>query len=164
MDTANSAGDNSPVVSLNGQIVSPASASISIFDSAVLAGCGVFETMLADGNYVYRQGQHLRRLERSTKALGIATRFDSNRIAEILSATLGHFNNQYAEKSIAESNRYRRIRVTLTGGNSGEGLWGAQTTPEPLPGSLIVIVQSHILPDESVVSPAEVLYSPIPIR
>jgi len=116
--------------------------------------------MLANGSSVYRQTEHLSRLQRSSRALGITTHCNSKQIAEILSAALGHFNTQRAKASDTTNREFRRIRVTLTGGNSGEGLWGI----ESLPGSLIVIVQSHRLQDESLAVPAEVINSGAPLH
>ncbi len=139
---------NQVIVSINGKIVSPAEASISVLDSGLLAGLGVFETLLAEDKYIFRLREHLARLGNSRIALGLPTNFSAQQIEDFIREALDNFPADSNEK-------YRRIRVTLTGGNTGAGLWGT----EALDGSLIVIIQEHTLPKESEKPSAEIVSS-----
>jgi branched-chain amino acid aminotransferase len=58
-------------VLVDGERVEPADASISVFDIALLRGFGCFEALRSYDGVVFRQRQHLDRLERSAAALGI---------------------------------------------------------------------------------------------
>ncbi len=132
------------VISIDGQIVTGDEASISILDSGLLSGYGVFETMLAEGDLVFRLGEHLARFEKSCLALGLIPKYSSNQIEEFIGEALGR--NQ---------DGYKRIRVMLTGGNSGDGLWG----DESIDNRLVIIVREHSLSRGIVRPKAEVVYS-----
>lgn len=58
------------VVSVNGQLVAPAAACVSVFDSGFTQGIGLFETMRATHGRVFRLTQHLERLRSSASRLG----------------------------------------------------------------------------------------------
>jgi branched-subunit amino acid aminotransferase/4-amino-4-deoxychorismate lyase len=58
-------------VLMDGDRVDPTDASISIFDIALLRGFGCFESLRSYRGVVFRQRQHLDRLERSAAALTI---------------------------------------------------------------------------------------------
>jgi len=155
MNAHNDTSDGSIVISINGRIVPVGQASLTVLDSAVLSGYGVFETMLASDAHLYREKEHLERLGRSCEALGLSHHFTRCQIAEALSVTLKEYNTQDTDRRRKDATRFRRVRITLTGGNPGDGLWGT----EALAGSLIVFVQGHRLPDDSAVISAEVVDS-----
>ncbi len=56
---------------LNGNFVHEAQGSISLRDTGLLHGAGVFTTMRSDGGRVFRVDQHLKRLRDSCEALFI---------------------------------------------------------------------------------------------
>ncbi len=57
-------------VCLNGKLVQPDQATISVFDSGFMQGIGLFETMRAYHGRVFRLRQHLERLIASARTLG----------------------------------------------------------------------------------------------
>ncbi len=136
------------IVSINGELVPSAKASVSVLDSGVLAGLGVFETVLAENNHIFRLREHLARLENSRKELGFSTRFSIRQIEEFIREALDCF-------PLDSFGKYRRIRITLTGGNTGAELWGK----EAIDGSLIIIIQEHTLTEESTNLSAEIVSS-----
>ena len=62
-------------VFLNGQFVPEAAATVSVFDRSFLYGDGLFETMLVSNGKSFRWAQHMERLERGAKFLGIKLPF-----------------------------------------------------------------------------------------
>jgi len=64
------------LVFLNGEFVPQESAVISIFDRGFLYGDGLFETMRVFDGRPFRWGQHLERLQRGAKFLGIRLPFE----------------------------------------------------------------------------------------
>lgn len=62
-------------VFLNGQFVPEAAATVSVFDRSFLYGDGLFETMLVSNGKPFRWPQHMERLERGAKFLGITLPF-----------------------------------------------------------------------------------------
>jgi len=59
------------LVYLNGEIVEADAALVSVFDSGLLHGAGLFETMRAYGGVIFRQADHLARLKASAEALSM---------------------------------------------------------------------------------------------
>ncbi|MDJ0925301.1 MAG: aminotransferase class IV [Acidimicrobiia bacterium] len=58
-------------VLIDGEPLEPDQATISVFDIALLRGFGCFEALRSYGGVVFRQGEHLDRLERSAASLGL---------------------------------------------------------------------------------------------
>ncbi|WUI02849.1 aminotransferase class IV [Spirillospora sp. NBC_00431] len=56
---------------LNGELVDPDDAVVSVFDHGMLVGDGVFETVKATGGEPFALTRHLRRLARSATGLGL---------------------------------------------------------------------------------------------
>lgn len=108
-------------VLMDGVPVEPGDASISIFDIALLRGFGCFESLRSYGGVAFRQREHLDRLERSARALGIDLP-DRNSIEAWVAD----------RASVGDST----IRVVVTGGTdekgSGEGS-RFMVFAEPLP-------------------------------
>jgi branched-chain amino acid aminotransferase len=67
---------------VNGQFVDEASASVSIRDTGLLHGAGVFTTMRGYAGRVFRLDRHLRRLRDSCEALFIPLQFKDDALAE----------------------------------------------------------------------------------
>ena len=59
-------------VLVDGEVVEPENATISVFDIALLRGFGCFEALRSYDGVAFRQKQHLDRLERSAAALSLA--------------------------------------------------------------------------------------------
>ena len=60
---------DSAIVFMNGNFVTGPEASVSIFDSGILYGDGIFDTLCARNGYVFKPWQHLDRLFRSAKGV-----------------------------------------------------------------------------------------------
>ncbi len=69
---------------INGEVVAPAEAKISVFDHGFLYGDGVFEGLRFYGNKVFRLPRHLLRLRRSAKALSINIPMSDDELAAAL--------------------------------------------------------------------------------
>ncbi len=101
---------------LDGELVPPERAALSIDDPAVRFGEGLFETMRADGGRVPWLERHLDRLERSAAELGLAPMPERDAVREGV------------ERALAASGaRSARVRVTL----SPRPTLLVEVTPEP---------------------------------
>jgi branched-subunit amino acid aminotransferase/4-amino-4-deoxychorismate lyase len=80
-------------VCLNGELIAPEAARVSVFDAAFQQGIGLFETMRAYGGRVFRMQRHLDRLRQSAMALGwtVLPEVDELRdhVRQVLDATAG---------------------------------------------------------------------------
>jgi branched-chain amino acid aminotransferase len=96
-------------VYVNGALVAPEDAVISVFDHGIVLGDGVFETILLYRHRPFALHPHLERLKRSASGLGI----DPPASAEIASAI----------ERVVETADYEtgRIRVTVTSGTGPLG-------------------------------------------
>ncbi len=94
---------------MNGALVAPEDAMISVFDHGLIAGDGVFETILLHRHRPFALLRHLERLKRSADGLGI----DAPAAAVITSAI-----DQVVESSDFDTGR---IRVTVTSGTGPLG-------------------------------------------
>ena len=92
-------------VSINGRLVAPDQAFISIFGSGFLQGVGLFETMTARGGRVFRLDRHLARLANSAHALAWNVSPDPATLAEQVRQTV-------AASRLGEA----RVRLTVTTG------------------------------------------------
>lgn len=91
---------------LNGQFIDRDDARISVFDAGFQHGIGLFETMLAVGDNIFRLEQHLQRLAESARLLRLS---DALRTAPLA---------QTVEHVVAEAALPRaRVRLTITGGD-----------------------------------------------
>jgi len=64
-------GGEEAIVSVNGRLQTAAKARISIFDRGLLYGDGVFETLRIYDGRPFRFQEHWRRLQRSTRSIGL---------------------------------------------------------------------------------------------
>ena len=92
-------------VFLNGRMIPPAEARIPGDDAGFQHAIGLFETMAAYHGKVFRLQQHLDRLARSARELGLAKEIDTSALAGAVQQTIEHNSIDRA-----------RIRLTLTGG------------------------------------------------
>lgn len=91
---------------LNGELVAEEDANISVFDSGLQHAVGLFETMYARNNHIFRVDQHMSRLTDSAKTLLMSTRLQPEALAEAAERLVVHSHLDEA-----------RIRLTVTGGN-----------------------------------------------
>lgn len=102
----------SPIVDLNGELVSAEQASMPVTDMAVLYGIGLFETMRAYGGKVFRLQQHLARLVASAEALGLP-------ITPEMMPDEARLQRLLSRNALTDA----RIRLTVSGGSpASEGL------------------------------------------
>lgn len=87
---------------LDGEVVDGQSARISVFDHGLLYGDGIFEGMRVAGGRVFRQKDHLRRLDVSAKAVGLQLPDDVD-LAQVIDQTVHAFG---------KSDAYIRLIVT----------------------------------------------------
>ncbi len=127
-----------PVTYVNGALLDARDAAVSAFDHGLLAGDGVFETVLLRAGRPFALRRHLERLERSAVALGIeppGAPTLRNAVADVVGAS-----------GVAEG----RIRLTVTAGRgplSSRRLPGEQTvvvavepTTAPAASASVVVV------------------------
>ena len=93
-------------VCLNGQLVPAEEARISVFDSGLMQGIGLFETMRAYDGRVFRLERHLDRLVASASELGWAVAPDVEEMADSVGQVLE-----------ASSEGDLRVRLTVTTGS-----------------------------------------------
>jgi branched-chain amino acid aminotransferase len=102
---------------LDGEIVGPGEAKISVFDHGVTVGDGVFETLKVIDGRPFALRRHLERLERSAGGLGLDVPLSRDKLAAAIDETLQ-----------AAGPEAGRVRITLTGGiaplGSGRGTTG----------------------------------------
>ena len=103
-------------VSLNGCLMPAERAQISVFDSGLMQGIGLFETMRAYNGHVFRLEAHIERLRASAEILGWTVLPDPGNLAENVSQAVGAI----AQEDI-------RVRLTVT---TGTLLAGEHETPE----------------------------------
>jgi branched-chain amino acid aminotransferase len=75
---------NGLVAYVNGEYVPVAQASVSIFDHGFLYGDGVFEGMRVFDGGLFRAGDHMARITRSARSLGLALPVDTDTIVDII--------------------------------------------------------------------------------
>ena len=96
---------------INGEIVAPENASVSVFDHGLLYGDGVFEGMRFYHRQLFRAELHLQRLQRSLKALDLNIAYDERQLLHAL------------QLSIERSGlRHGYIRLLVTRGEGALGL------------------------------------------
>ena len=102
---------------LDGTIVDPNEATISVFDHGFTVGDGVFETLKVIGGRPFALRRHLERLDRSATGLGLDVPLSRDKLATAIDETLA-----------AAGPTAGRVRITLTGGvaplGSGRGTAG----------------------------------------
>lgn len=92
-------------VSLNGQLLGADAARVSVFDSSLMQGVGLFETMRAYNGVVFRLDAHLERLRNSARALGWTTVPTADNLKQ---------NVQQALQAVEDADA--RVRLTVTTG------------------------------------------------
>lgn len=91
---------------LNGQFIDRQEARISVFDAGFQHGVGLFETMLAVREDVFRLDAHLRRLTDSARQLRLSDALHTRPLAEAVARVV-------EQAALPRA----RVRLTLTGGD-----------------------------------------------
>ncbi|MFQ5806420.1 MAG: aminotransferase class IV [Phycisphaerae bacterium] len=92
-------------VSLNGRLMPADRAQVSVFDSGLMQGIGLFETMRAYEGRVFRLQRHLDRLANSARTLGWSVLPDPDELRDNVEQVVG-----------ATENEDSRVRLTVTTG------------------------------------------------
>ena len=120
---------------INGDFYERDLAKVSVFDAGFQHGVGLFETMQARGNRIFRLEDHLRRLHDSARELGLTERLQEQPLAEAVQRTVD-------ENGFPRT----RVRLTLTGGDLN--LLSKDGTSPVDPTILIVAQPSTSYPEE----------------
>jgi branched-chain amino acid aminotransferase len=116
---------------VDGEFVPADEATIPVNDLAVLRGYGVFDSLRTYGGKPFYLREHIERLERSARKIGLDFIWSQKALADIVMQTLARNNH-------AEYN----IRIVLTGGVSNDFI-----TPQGKPRLLVMVTQRKQLPD-----------------
>jgi branched-chain amino acid aminotransferase len=90
---------------LDGRVVDPGQATVSVFDHGLTVGDGVFETLKVVDGRAFALRRHLERLERSAAALGLGVPLGRTGLAAAIDEALA-----------AAGPDAGRVRITVTGG------------------------------------------------
>ncbi len=115
---------------VDGQFVEEHAAQIPVSDLAVLRGFGIFDFLRTYRGIPFHLHDHLLRLQRSARLIGLQLPKPLSEIAELVMATLAR--NQHKESN---------IRIVVTGGTSGDGI-----TPGNASRLLILVGEVHPMP------------------
>ena len=115
---------------VNGEFVEDEQAKISVNDLSVLRGFGVFDFLRTYNGIPFHLEEHLHRLQRSARLIGLELPHPTTRIKEIVQETLARNNKK-------ESN----IRLVVTGGLSSDGI-----TPGDNPQLLVMVTDVKQMP------------------
>ncbi len=112
------------IVNIDGTLLPPAEARISVFDRGFLYGDSVYEVVRTYGGSPFELPAHLGRLERSAQRIGLALPWDARRIAAEIARTLEAARGEDPpEPDAAPWNVGERyIRVVMTRGAGEIGL------------------------------------------
>src|SRR5687767_14691976 len=102
----------------NGNFVLEETASISLRDTGLLHGAGIFTTMRAFRGRVFRLDGHLRRLRESSEALSIPLPYRDEELRAAVEELL-------SQNRLAEA----RLRLTITRGAAETGADGSRLQP-----------------------------------
>ncbi len=127
------------VASINGKLMSPDKAKISAFDNSLLYAEGLFETFLGVGDRVAFAKEHLDRLHRGAKVIGLKVPASRTQIERWMRSALK-----------AHPAYIKQLRLTVTAGDSAR--WrGKSGKPQ-----VVILVGPHQLPTK----PSKLMVSP----
>jgi branched-chain amino acid aminotransferase len=119
---------------LDGALVSPAEAKISVFDHGLLYGDGVFEGMRTYGGRVFRLDAHLKRLFDSARAIRLEIPMSREELAAAVNRTVA-----------ANKVRDGYVRLVVT---RGVGTLGLSITRTANPSVFVIADQIQLYPEE----------------
>jgi branched-chain amino acid aminotransferase len=96
---------------IDGAVVGPGEATVSVFDHGFTVGDGVFETLKLIGGRPFALRRHLERLHRSAVGLDLNVPLSDDKLAAAIDETL----------AAANATDTGRLRITLTGGVAPPG-------------------------------------------
>ncbi len=128
---------------VNGEFVADNQAQISVNDLSVIRGFGVFDFLRTYNGVPFHLDDHLNRLERSARLIGLKLPHPKAEIGEIVKETLARSHHP-------ESN----IRIVVTGGLSSDGI-----TPGESPKLLVMVTGVKQMPAEWYTKGAKVVTS-----
>jgi branched-chain amino acid aminotransferase len=128
---------------VNGQFVEKEQAKISVNDLSVIRGFGVFDFLRTYNGFPFHLDEHLNRLERSARLIGLELPHPTAKIKDIVRETIGR--NKHKESN---------IRLVVTGGLSTDGI-----TPGLSPQLLIMVSSVKEMPVEWYSDGAKVITS-----
>lgn len=128
---------------VNGEFIEDNQAQISVNDLSVIRGFGVFDFLRTYNGIPFHLDDHLKRLERSARLIGLKLPHSLAKIGEIVQETLSRNNHE-------ESN----IRIVVTGGLSSDGI-----TPGDSPSLLVMVTPIKQMPAEWYTNGAKVITS-----
>lgn len=128
---------------VNGEYVNAPQATISVNDLSVLRGFGVFDFLRTYNRNPFHLDEHLQRLERSARLIGLRPPLPISEMKGIIHEGLNRSTHP-------ECN----IRIVLTGGSSSDGI-----TPGDAPQLLVMITSVSKLPAEAYSHGAKIITS-----
>ena len=126
---------------VNGEFIEDGQAQISVNDLSVLRGFGVFDFLRTYNGVPFHLDDHLHRLERSARLIGLELPHPITKIREIVMETLRR--NNYTESN---------IRLVVTGGLSSDGI-----TPGNSPKLLVMVTKIKEMPAQWYTDGAKVI-------
>jgi branched-chain amino acid aminotransferase len=119
---------------MDGHLVDPADAKVSVYDHGLLYGDGVFEGLRGYGNRVFKMDSHLRRLEESAERIRLKIPYSRAELAKAIKDTM---------TACGMPNCYILLVVTR-----GAGTLGLHPFKCPRPGVIIVVDMIQLYPKE----------------
>lgn len=116
--SGSAAGHGAGAVWLNGRLVPPEEALVSVFDHGFTVGDGVFETLKVIGGRPFAVRRHLERLARSASGLGVPVPLTDARLRAVIDEVVAAAGLDLA-----------RLRITLTAGVTPLGSGRAEGRP-----------------------------------
>lgn len=110
--------NNSPVTTINGKFKPRGEDKISVFDNSLLYAEGIFETLLTVDDNIIFLDEHLKRMRRSLKLVGIDPGVSDDRMVTWMKRTL-----------LLHPARVKQLRMTITSGESARYV-GKQGKPQ----------------------------------
>lgn len=123
---------NESIFYLNGDFITKDKALVNILDLGIVRGYGIFEFLITYQRKPFRLNDHIKRLFRSARIIGLSLPWNEKQLSELVNLTLD--KNPKGEKS---------IRIIVTGGES-ENL----ITPSSNPTLAIIILPYRRYPKE----------------
>lgn len=128
-------------VNLDGRLVAPAEARISVFDRGFLQGESVYEVLRTYGGRPFELGRHLARLASSAARVGLVLPWDEARLAaEVARTVAAARGDDPPEPGAAPWNAGERsVRVVVTRG-------GGEAFPSVPPAAVVIAEPIHAPP------------------
>lgn len=122
-----------PTFNIDGQLVNPEAANISVMDHGLLYGDGVFEGLRFYNRNVFCCSEHLGRLADSGRAIGLGLPMSNQEMVQAINDTI---------EASSQQDGYVRLIVTR-----GAGPLGIDSTQCANPRTIIIVDQLSLVPD-----------------